>query len=133
MPIEINTDRNQLNIGFITAFLSETYWAKGRSIGTMQTLIDHSLNFGVYLDAQQIGYARVVTDYAQFAYLMDVFIAPEHRKQGHSNTLMEYIMKYEPLREVKVWRLATNDAHGLYAKFGFGALKNPEKLMELLK
>jgi GNAT superfamily N-acetyltransferase len=128
--ITISTDKNQLNIEFIHSFISNTYWAKGRNLAEVQTCIDHSLNFGIYLNNQQIGYARVVTDYVAFAYLMDVFIADEHRKQGYSSLLMDFILKREALAKVKVWRLATTDAHYLYQKFGFTSLKSPEKMME---
>lgn len=129
----IDTDSNRIDAEFVNAFLSKTYWAEGRTLQEMHTLIANSLNFGVYLDGQQIGYARVVTDYAQFAYLMDVFITPEHQGKGYAHVLMSAIMDDNALSAVKVWRLATSDAHGLYTKFGFSQLKNPEKLMELIK
>lgn len=133
MKINIDTKKIRLNVEFIHSFITNTYWAKGRSIKDMQTCIDNSLNFGVYLNSIQIGYGRVVTDYVQFAYLMDIFIIEEQRGNGYSKTLMSYIMDYAELQEVKVWRLATTDAHKLYEQFGFTALKNPEKLMELIK
>ena len=131
--IFINTDKTKLSLKFITSFISETYWAKGRTIANMQTCIDNSLNFGAYLNDTQIGYGRIVTDYVQFAYIMDVFIVEEHRGNGYSKILMNYIMNYPKLKNVKVWRLATNDAHKLYEKFGFKPLANPEKLIELKK
>jgi GNAT superfamily N-acetyltransferase len=96
----------------------------------VQTCIDNSLNFGIYLNNQQIGCARVVTDYVAFAYLLDVFIIEQHQKQGYSTQLMEFILSYLELKSIKVWRLATTDAHYLYQKFGFTALKSPEKMME---
>lgn len=128
--ITISTDKNQLDINFIHAFISNTYWAKGCSLVQVQTCIDNSLNFGIYLNNQQIGYARVVTDYVAFAYLLDVFIIEQHQKQGYSTQLMEFILSYLELKSIKVWRLATTDAHYLYQKFGFTALKSPEKMME---
>lgn len=128
--ITISTDKNQLDINFIHAFISNTYWAKGRTISEVQTCIDNSLNFGIYLNNQQIGYARVVTDYVAFAYLMDVFIIEQHQKQGYSTQLMEFILNNPELKSIKVWRLATTDAHYLYQKFGFTALKSSEKMME---
>lgn len=131
--IFIDTDKTKLNLEFITSFISETYWARGRTIANMQTCIDNSLNFGVYLNDTQIGYGRIVTDYVQFAYIMDVFIIEEHRGNGYSKILMNYIMNYPKLKNVKVWRLATTDAHKLYEQFGFKQLENPEKLMELKK
>lgn len=132
-PIEIDTDRNRLDVPFIHGFINNTYWANGRSLEAMKTCIDHSLNFGVYLDGKQIGYCRLVTDYAQFAYLMDVFIDPDYRGKGYSKQLMNYMLHMEELKAVSVWRLATTDAHGLYEQFGFRPLSHPEKLMELLR
>lgn len=131
--IEIDTNKKRLDVNFIHAFISNSYWAKGRTIETMQTCIDNSLNFGVYLENKQIGYARLVTDFAQFAYIMDLFITENHRGKGYSKELMRYIMEFEALKNIKVWRLATNDAHDLYKKFGFTALAKPENLMEFIK
>lgn len=129
--IIIDTDKTKLNVAFINAFISNTYWAKGRTVENMQTCIDNSLNFGVYLNNTQIGYGRIVTDYVQFAYIMDVFIIETHRRNGYSKILINYMINYEDLKNVKVWRLATIDAHKLYEKFGFKPLANPEKMMEL--
>lgn len=129
----ITSDKEQLDLEFITDFISQSYWAKDRSPETMQTCIDNSLNFGMFLDEKQIGYARVVTDYAQFAYLMDVFIDQAHQGKGYSKRLMAHILETGSLKAVKVWRLATSDAHELYRKFGFKELANPEKLMELVR
>src|SRR6218665_713230 len=132
MPITISTSKQLLNIDFITDFLSQTYWAEGRTKEKMHRLIENSLNFGVYLNDEQIGYARLVTDYGQFAYLMDVFIIPEHRRKGYSKVLMEFILNHNDLQEVMVWRLATADAHKLYNQFGFTLLSKPENMMELM-
>lgn len=131
--LSITSDKNQLDLEFITAFIAQSYWAKDRTLETMQTLIDNSLNFGVFLNDKQIGFARVVTDYAQFAYLMDVFIDKEHQGLGYSKTLMKHILEHESLKHVKVWRLATSDAHELYRKFGFTELSKPENMMELMR
>lgn len=128
--IEIDTNKSRLNLEYITAFLSQSYWAKGRTQKTMQTCIDHSLCFGVYLHHQQIGFARIVTDYGQFAYLMDVFIDEAHRGKGYAKQLIQTIFKYPTLQNINIWRLATNDAHGLYALFGFRPLAAPENMME---
>jgi GNAT superfamily N-acetyltransferase len=104
MPsIIISTNKELLDVKFINNFISTTHWAKGRSLETMQTCIDNSLNFGVYLDGKQIGYARLVTDYCIFAYLMDVFIDEKHRGKGYSKQLMQYTMKHESIKDVKVW------------------------------
>ncbi|MES2555289.1 MAG: GNAT family N-acetyltransferase [Bacteroidota bacterium] len=130
--MELSTDKKRLDLDFIHGFISNSYWGKGRTIEAMQVCINNSLNFGVYLADKQIGYARVVTDYAQFAYIMDVFIDQNHRGQGYSTALMKHIMECEELKNINVWRLATTDAHGLYKKFGFTALAKPENLMELV-
>ncbi|MES2478840.1 MAG: GNAT family N-acetyltransferase [Bacteroidota bacterium] len=131
--VEIDTDKNRLDVSFIHEFISNSYWAAGRSIEDVQTCIDHSLNFGVYLAEKQIGYGRLVTDYTQFAYLMDVFIDKNHRGKGYSKQLMKYMLELKALSAVKVWRLATTDAQGLYAQFGFSPLAHPEKQMELVR
>ncbi len=129
--IEISTDKNLLDIDFIHSFITESYWANGRSLSAMKICIDNSLNFGVYLQNTQVGYGRIVTDYVQFAYLMDLFIDSRHRGKGYALELVNYILNYPKLSNVKVWRLATSDAHGLYNKFGFTPLEKPENMMEL--
>ena len=128
--ITISTDKTKLNVPFIQDFLKDIYWAAGRTIEEVQTTIDSSVCFGIYLNEVQIGFARVITDYVVFAYLMDVFIAEEHRGNGYSSILIDAMMKEPVLQEVKIWRLATSDAHFLYEKFGFKALAHPEKMME---
>lgn len=128
--IEIDTNKNRLDIAVVHGFISTTYWAEGRPIVDIQTTIDNSYCFGVYLDGNQIGFARVVTDYTVFAYLMDVFILEEHQGKGYSSILMRTILADPKLKEIKTWRLATSDAHFLYAKFGFTPLARPENLME---
>ncbi|MDA8850473.1 GNAT family N-acetyltransferase [Flavobacteriaceae bacterium] len=131
--IVISSEKMKLNVDFIYTFISKSYWAKGRTLETMQTCIDNSLNFGVYLDDQQIGYARIATDFGQFAYIMDLFISENYRGKGYSKKLMKAIMNSEKLKTINVWRLATHDAHKLYEQFGFKAIDAPEKLMEFLK
>ncbi len=129
--IVISTDKNLLDINFIHSFITESYWAKGRSLSAMKNCIDNSLNFGVYIQNKQVGYGRLVTDYEQFAYLMDLFIDPIHRGKGYARQLVKFILNYPKLTNVKVWRLATSDAHGLYSKLGFTPLEKPENMMEL--
>ncbi len=131
--LQIDSNPQRLNLQFIHEFISNTYWAKGRSEDTMQLCIDHSFNYGLYLDEQQIGFARVVSDLGQFAYLMDVFVDEKYRGKGYAKILMEHILNDEKFEHVKIWRLATSDAHGLYQKLGFKALAHPEKMMELMK
>ncbi|CAM2823117.1 GNAT family N-acetyltransferase [Flavobacterium frigoris] len=128
--ITVSTDKSKLDISFIQHFLKDIYWAAGRTIEEVQTTIDHSFCFGIYLDEQQIGFARVITDYVVFAYVMDVFITEEHRGKGYSSILVDAMMKEPQLKEVQIWRLATADAHFLYKKFGFTVLAKPERMME---
>ncbi len=128
--IVISTDKKKLNVPFIQNFLKDIYWAAGRTIDEVQITIDSSICFGIYLNDVQIGFARVITDYVVFAYLMDVFIDKEYRGNGYSSILIAAMMKEPVLKEVKIWRLATSDAHFLYEKFGFKALAHPEKMME---
>jgi GNAT superfamily N-acetyltransferase len=128
--ITISTDKTKLDVPFIQDFLKDIYWAAGRTIDEVQTTIDSSFCFGIYLNEVQIGFARVVTDYVVFGYLMDVFIAEEHRGNGYSSILIDAMMNEPVLKNIKIWRLATSDAHFLYEKFGFSALAHPEKMME---
>ncbi len=132
-PLTIDTEIKQLDFEFIHHAISNTYWAKGRSREMMKTCIDHSFNFGLFLGSNQIGYARVVTDFAQFAYLMDVFIDPTHRGKGYSKILLDHVFHHPRLIDVLTWRLASSDARGLYEKFGFKPLSKPETLMEKFK
>jgi GNAT superfamily N-acetyltransferase len=128
--VSVSTDKNKLDVPFIQHFLKDIYWAAGRTMEEVQITIDNSFCFGIYLNDKQIGFARVITDYVVFAYLMDVFITEEHRGKGYSSILINSMMTEPKLKDVKIWRLATSDAHFLYQKFGFTALGNPEKMME---
>jgi len=126
----VSTDKSKLNLSFIQNFVKAIYCAAGRTIDEVQTTIDASVCFGIYLDDNQIGFARVITDYVVFAYMMDVFIDFTHRGKGYSSILIKAMMEEPQLQEVKIWRLATSDAHFLYEKFGFTSLAHPEKMME---
>ncbi len=127
----ISTDRNRLQIDAIHKFLSEeSYWAKERTRSQCETAIKNSLPFGIYKGENLIGFARVVTDFATFAYLGDVFILDEFRGRGLSKWLMEVIINHPQLQGLRRWILATRDAHALYEKFEFTALKFPERWME---
>lgn len=128
--IIVSSDKTKLNVPFIQHFLKDIYWAAGRTIEEVQTTIDSSFCFGIYLDNEQIGFARVITDYVVFAYMMDVFIDEAHRGKGYSSILIEAMMKEPKLQQVKIWRLATRDAHFVYEKFGFKLLAHPERMME---
>lgn len=127
----ISTDKSKLDLKIIHNFISNSYWAKNRSLKTMKKAIDNSLCFGVYYGKKQVGFARVITDFTTFAYLADVFIIEEFRGKGLSKWLMNVILNYDSLKNLKRWFLATKDAHGLYEKFGFTKLKEPDKLMEM--
>jgi len=128
---QILTDKSKLDINMIHDFLSNrSYWAKGRSIETVMTSIQNSMCFGIYHDNNQIGFARVVTDYAIFAWIMDVFILEDYRKKGLGIKLMNHILNHKELNSIKRWGLGTEDAHGLYARFGFTGLKKPGNMME---
>ena len=128
--IEISTNKNKLQIDVIHQFITNAYWAKGRTLVEVKKTIEHCFCFGVYLDNKQIGFARVATDFTVFAYLMDVFILEEHRGKGYSKQLIEAIHKAEKLQSCKVWMLKTANAHGLYKQFGYTELGKPEKMME---
>jgi len=127
----ISTDPGRLNLDMIHEFLSkEAYWALGRSRDRVERSIRHSLNFGLYHLAEQIGFARVVTDRATFAWLADVFVLPDFREQGLSKWLMTVISEHPELQGLRRWILATRDAHGLYRQFGFEPLSAPDRFME---
>lgn len=128
--IQISTDKKLLDVPYIQSVLTELYWAKGRSLQEVQVTIDNSRCYGLYLHGRQIGFARIVTDYAVFAYLMDVFIDENYRGRGYSSMLMEKVFNDPQLSGVRIWRLATTDAFFLYEKFGFKWLEHPDRLME---
>jgi len=128
----ISTDKNILDISTIHNFLTNAYWSKGISKETIEKIIKHTLCFGVYYKNKQVGFARITTDYVAFAYLADVFILEEYRGKGLSKWLIDTILNYQPLKEIKRWMLATLDAQGLYTQFGFKPLTQPEKYLERL-
>ena len=126
----ISTDPNRLDLEVIHRFLTESYWAAGIPMETVKRSIEHSLPFGLFKADRQVGFARVVTDYATFAYVADVFVLEEHRGEGLSKWLMEVIVSHPELQGLRRWMLATRDAHGLYRKYGFEVVKQPERWME---
>ncbi len=128
----ISTERNRLNRGVIHAFLASSYWARGIPRETLDRAIDNALCFGVYDGDRQVGFARVVTDCATFAYLADVFVIESHRGRGLSKWLLEAILGHPQLQGLRRWSLATRDAHGLYEQFGFRRPANPDRLMEIV-
>lgn len=128
---EIDDDRSRLDVDAIHDFLSnESYWAGNRSRGQTETAIANSICFGVYDGERQIGFARVVSDKATFAYLGDVYILNEYRGQGLSKWLMQVIVDHSELQGLRRWVLATKDAHGLYEKYGFHQFVHPDRWME---
>jgi len=130
---EISTDPSRIDIPLVHRFLTASYWAKGIPEETVRRSIERSLCFGVYCGSRQVGFARVITDYATFAYLADVFVLEEFRGRGLAVWLMQCIMEHPQLQDLRRWSLVTRDAHGLYRKFGFRELSAPERWMELHK
>ena len=126
----ISTDKSLLDLSAIHSFLVRSYWAEGIPFETMKKSIEHSLNFGVYKEAKQVGFARVITDYATYAYIGDVYILEDFRGQGLSKWMMQVIANHSKLQGLRRWSLLTRDAHGLYRKTGFTEPQNPERYME---
>jgi len=127
----LSTDKTKLDINLIHKFLSEkSYWAKNITLENVQRSIENSLCFGIYMDKNQIGFARIISDYSTFAYLADVFIVNDFRGKGLSKWLIENIVNLVELQGLRRWMLATRDAHGLYEQFGFTLLSNPEIIMQ---
>jgi len=116
----ISTDKALLDVELVHSYLSnESYWAKNIPLQTVQRSIEGSLCFGMFYKNSQVGFARLITDQATFAYLADVFILPQHRGKGLSKWLIQVIQSYESVKDLRRWMLATKDAHGLYEKFGW--------------
>lgn len=135
---EISTDPERLDFEVIHACLTRSYWSPGISRRLVERAAAHSLCFGLYVDAapagsRQVGYARVITDQATFAYLCDVFVLEEHRGQGLSKWLMQTIQAHPGLQHLRRFLLGTRDAHGLYAQHGFTPLADPTRMMEILR
>ncbi|WP_343673854.1 GNAT family N-acetyltransferase [Chitinophaga sp.] len=133
-PFFVSTDKSLLDLPMIHEFLSKrSYWAKDRTMDAVQRSVDNSLCFGVYAGSgKQVGFARVVTDYTIFGWLMDVFITETHRGHGLGKMLLSTIMAHPELQTLKRWGLVTKDAHALYEKAGFVVVENPERMMEKL-
>ena len=128
----ISTEKDKLDIDLIHSFLNRTYWAEGISKEIIRRSIEGSLCFGVFENDKQVGFARMITDKATFAYLADVFIIEEYRGRGLSKWLMEVIMSHSDLQGLRRMILATKDAHGLYTQFGFTPLINVDRWMHIL-
>ncbi len=130
--IVVTTDRSRLDLDVIHGFLTTSYWARGIPRETVARSMEHSLCFGAFDEGRQIGFARVVSDRATFAYICDVFALESHRGSGVGKSLMAAIMSHPELQGLRRWTLFTRDAHGLYRQFGFGAAAHPERLMEVV-
>lgn len=129
--LHISTDKAALDVAMIHQFLSErSTWARGMPLTTLRRAIEHSLCFGAYLDGRQVGFARVTTDRATFAYLADVFVLEAERGKGVSKALVAAAMAHPDLQGLRRFMLATNDAHALYARYGFTPPLRPASLME---
>lgn len=126
----ITTDRTQVDAALVAEFLGASYWAKGIPSATVRKSIENAMCFLVFDGDRQVGFARVITDRATFAYIGDVFIVDAYRGRGLSKWLMACITSHPELQGLRRWILATADAHGLYEQFGFTPLKKPENFME---
>lgn len=126
----VTTDPARVDLAVVHGFLAASYWAKDIPLETVRRSIGHSLNFSLYDGASQVGFARVITDYATFGYLGDVFVLESHRGRGLSKWLMERVFAHPDLQGFRRWVLLTRDAHGLYQQFGFRAIAAPERYME---
>lgn len=130
--LTISTDPARIDIDFVFRFLSEdSYWAAGVAREVVERSIEHSMVFGLYREQKQIGFARVVSDRATFAWLADVFVAEGERSRGLSKWLMECVMEHADLQRLRRWMLATRDAHELYRRYGFAELAEPAQFMEI--
>jgi len=128
----ITTDPQRVDPVAAHAYLSRSYWAEGVPFAVVERAISNSLCFALLHGGRQVGFARVVTDRATFAYLSDVYVLEEHRGQGLSKWMLEVVQGHEDLQGLRRFLLATKDAHGLYAQVGFKPLANPSRMMEVL-
>ena len=127
----VSTDKARLDLEMIHGFLKTSYWAAGIPAQAVRRSVENSLTFGLFRGDEQVGFARVVTDYATFAYLADVFVLEPHRGQGLGKWMMEVVFSHPELQGLRRWMLATRDAHGLYRKYGFAEPENPQIFMEM--
>ena len=128
--IEVSCDRERIDVDAVHRFLSqESYWANGIGREVVERSIEHSLPFGAFDGEALVGFARVITDRATFAYVADVFVLPSHRGRGVSKSIMAAIAAHPELQGLRRWHLVTRDAHALYAQFGFEPLDAPERHM----
>jgi GNAT superfamily N-acetyltransferase len=129
----ITTDTAAMNLDAIHAYLSRSYWSEGIPKDLVRKAMEGSLCFALLDGAQQIGFARVITDRATYAYLCDVYVLESYQRQGLGQWLMETVMAHPDLQGLRRFGLVTRDAHSLYARFGFGPLANPGGYMEIAR
>jgi GNAT superfamily N-acetyltransferase len=128
----VSTDPERLSLDVVHGFLTNCYWAKGIPREVVARSIERALCFGIYAESgAQVGFARVISDFATIAYIGDVFVLESHRGRGLGKWLMQCITQHPSLQNLRRWILTTRDAHGLYAQFGFTPVKAPERFMEL--
>ena len=128
--ILVTTDPAHLDLDVIHGFLSQSYWAPGVPREIVERSIQHSICFGALDGERQVGFARVISDRATYAYVADVFVLPSHRGRGIGKRLMACITTHPELQRLRLWSLFTRDAHGLYGQYGFGEARYPDRLME---
>ncbi|HEV2480831.1 MAG TPA: GNAT family N-acetyltransferase [Puia sp.] len=128
----VSTDKSKLDLPLIHTFLStQAYWSLNIPFATVKRSVENSLCFGVYQGDTQVGFARIITDFATIAYLGDVFILPEHRGKGLSRRLIATVMAHPDLQGLRRWMLLTSDAHGLYLQYGWKPIVNSDRYMEI--
>ncbi len=128
--IFFSSNKKDMDMELIYNFIHNSYWGKTRTFEEQKKAVENTLNFGLFHEGTQIAFTRVMTDFVFFAYILDVFVIKEYQGNGLSKLLMNQILEHEPIKNVDKWILATRDAHGLYSKFGFESLKNPDMIME---
>ena len=127
----ISTEKSKIDIDYVHGFLTHSYWSPGIPLETVKRAMENSLCFGVYDNDKQVGYSRMITDQATFAYLADVFIDENSRGKGLGKWLVKTILAHPGLQGLRRMMLATRDAHSLYAQFGFTPFTNPERWMHI--
>jgi len=128
--IIVTTDATRLDLDTIHGFLAGSYWATGVPREVVERSIRHSICFGAFDGDRQVGFARVISDRATYAYVADVFVLPTHRGRGIGKRIMECITSHPELQNLRLWTLFTRDAHGLYRQYGFGEPRYKDRLME---
>lgn len=127
----LSTDPARLDVDFVYGFLTQSYWAKGISRELVERSIENSLCLAVYTQGKQVAFARVISDFATYAYIGDVFVIEAYRGNGLGKWMMECMRQHPRLQNLRRWTLLTRDAHGLYKQFGFTSLQKPERYMEI--